>query len=144
MSDLNMGGFKTQDAGEGQVNLPMAIAGAAAGAIALGAVYGIVGKVIGVEYSYVAFLIGAASGVGAQKLGKGRSIVAGAAAAVLSLVAVLGAKLLIGAPDGYPGGWISYHTQLFDIIFCYLANPAAAFFAAGTDQARQLLNKLPF
>src|SRR5688572_33487249 len=127
MSDLNMGGFKTGDAAEGAVNLPMAIAGAAAGAIALGLVYGLVGKFVG-EFSYVACLIGAASGVGAQKLGKGRSIVAGVAAAVLSLVAVLGAKLLVGAPEGV--SWISYHTQLFDILFCYLANPAAAFFAA--------------
>ena len=46
-----------------------------------------------------------------------------------------------GAPPGV--GWLSYHTQMFDIIFCYLAAPAAAFFAAGTDQARELLKKLP-
>jgi hypothetical protein len=141
MSNLNMGGFNTADAAEGQVNLPMAIVGAAAGAFALGAIYGIVGRVIG-EYSYVAFLVGAASGVGAMKLGKGRSIVAGAAAAVLTLIAIIGAKLIIGDPSG--AGWVAYHTTLFDIIFCYLAAPAAAFFAAGTNAARGVLNKLPF
>ena len=141
MSNLNMGGFNTQDAAEGEVNLPMALVGAAVGAFAMGAVYGVVGRIIG-EYSYIAFLIGAASGVGAMKLGKGRSIVAGAVAAVLTLIAVIGAKLIIGDPSG--AGWVAYHTQLFDIIFCYLAAPAAAFFAAGTSQARAILNKLPF
>jgi len=141
MSQLNMGGFKVGDAGQGEVNLPMALVGAVGGALLLGIVYGVVGRFVG-EYSYVAFLIGGASGVAAMKLGGGRSVIAGIVAAVVSLIAVLGAKLIIGAPEGT--SWISYHTTMFDIIFCYLANPAAAFFAAGTDQARTLLNKLPF
>ena len=38
----------------------------------------------------------------------------------------------------------AYHTTMFDIIFCYLAAPAAGFFAAGSNQARQLLRHLPF
>ncbi len=140
MANLNMGGFTTNDAGEGEVNLPKAAAGAVGGALAVGLLYGIVGRVIG-EYSYIAFLIGAASGVGAMKLGGGRSLVAGGIAAVATLVAVLLAKVIVGAPEGM--SWIAYHTQMFDIIFCYVAAPAAAFFAAGTNQARELLKKLP-
>jgi hypothetical protein len=141
MANLQMGHFKVSDSGEGgAVKMPMAIAGAVGGAIAMGLVYGLVGRFVG-EFSYVAFLIGAASGIGAMKLGGGRSLVVGGIAAVASLVAVLGAKLIVGAPEGT--SWISYHTTMFDILFCYIANPAAAFFAAGTDKARELLKKLP-
>lgn len=141
MANLNMGGFSMDDAGEGgEVHLPKAAAGAIGGALALGIVYGLVGRFVG-EFSYVAFLIGAASGVGAMKLGGGRSLVAGGIAAAATLVAVLFAKVIVGAPEGQ--SWIAYHTQLFDIIFCYVAAPAAAFFAAGTNQARELLKKLP-
>lgn len=140
MANLNMGGFTTADAGEGAVSLPKAAIGAVAGAFAMGLVYGVIGRFIG-EYSYVAFLIGAASGVGAMKLGGGRSVVAGGIAAASTLAAVLFAKVIVGAPEGM--SWIAYHTQLFDIIFCYVAAPVAAFFAAGTDQARELLKKLP-
>lgn len=137
---LNMGGFTVAEHGEGQVSVPKAIAGAVAGALVMGLVYGVVGRFVA-EFSYVAFLIGAASGVGAMKLGGGRSIVAGVVAAIASLVAVLLAKLIVGAPEG--ASWISYHTTMFDILFCYLANPAAAFFAAGTNAARGVLNRLP-
>jgi hypothetical protein len=77
-----------------------------------------------------------------MKLGGGRSIVVGAAAAAISLVAVLGAKLIVGAPEGT--SWISYHTTMFDILFCYVLNPVAAFFAAGTDKTRAVLDRLPF
>jgi len=140
MAKLSMGGFNVQDSGQGSVNLPMALAGAVGGALVLGLVYGVVGRVVG-EFSYVAFLIGAASGVAAMKLGGGRSVIAGVVAAGASLVAVLGAKLIVGAPEGT--SWISYHTTMFDILFCYLANPAAAFFAAGTDKARAILKHLP-
>lgn len=140
MANLNMGGFTTGDAAEGEANLPKAAIGAVAGAFAMGLVYGVVGRFVG-EYSYVAFLIGAASGVGAMKLGGGRSLVAGGIAAAATLAAVLFAKVIVGAPEGT--SWIAYHTQLFDILFCYVAAPAAAFFAAGTNQARQLLKRLP-
>ena len=140
MANLNMGGFTTADAGEGEVSLPKAAMGAVAGAFAMGLVYGVIGRFVG-EYSYVAFLIGAASGVGAMKLGGGRSVVAGAIAAAATLAAVLFAKVIVGAPEGM--SWIAYHTQMFDILFCYVAAPVAAFFAASTDQARQLLKKLP-
>src|SRR5688500_1226238 len=99
MANLNLGGFVTADAGEGSVSLPKAAMGAAAGALALGLVYGIVGRFVG-ELSYVAFLIGAASGVGAMKLGGGRSVIAGGIAAATTLVAVLFAKLVVGAPEG--------------------------------------------
>lgn len=140
MANLNMGGFVTADAGEGSVSIPKAAMGAVGGAFALALVYGVVGRFIG-EYSYVAFLIGAASGVGAMKLGGGRSVVAGGIAAGATLAAVLFAKLIVGAPEGV--SWLGYHTQMFDILFCYIAAPAAAFFAAGTNQARDLLKKLP-
>src|SRR5690349_7680928 len=133
MSQLKMGHFTVNDAGEGNVNVGKAIVGAVGGALAMGLVYGVVGRFVG-EFSYVAFLIGAVSGTGAMKLGGGRSMVAGAIAAIASLIAVLGAKLIVGAPEGT--SWISYHTTMFDILFCYLANPAAAFFAAGTNAAR--------
>ena len=141
MANLSMGGFTVQDgAAAGKVNLSMALVGAAGGALALGVVYGLVGRFVA-EFAYVAFLIGGASGVAAMKLGGGRSLVVGAAAAVISLVAVLGAKLIVGAPEGT--SWISYHTTMFDILFCYVLNPAAAFFAAGTDKARAVLDRLP-
>jgi hypothetical protein len=140
MSQLNMGHFTVADAGEGQVNVGKAIVGAIGGALVMGLVYGVIGRFVG-EFSYVAFLIGAASGVGAMKLGGGRSMSAGVVAAIASLVAVLLAKLLVGAPEGV--SWISYHTTMFDILFCYLANPIAAFFAAGTNAARGVLARLP-
>lgn len=141
MGNLNMGHLTVQDGQEGgEVNVPKAIMGAVGGALAVGVLYGVVGRFIG-EYSYVAFLIGAASGIGAMKLGGGRSLMVGGIAAVASLVAVLLAKVIVGAPEGT--SWVAYHTTMFDILFCYLANPAAAFFAAGTSQARELLKKLP-
>ena len=140
MADLSMGGFDVNDGVEGQVSLPKAMVGAVGGALALGLVYGVVGRFVG-EFSYAAFLVGAASGVAAMKLGGGRSIVAGVVAAGASLVAILGAKLIVGSPEGV--SWVSYHTTMFDILFCYVLNPAAAFFAAGTDKARHLLKKLP-
>lgn len=140
MSHLNMGGFTTQDGAEGQIDLTKAVLGAAAGAIVVGIAYGVVGRFVA-EFSYGAFLIGAAAGVGSMKLGGGRSLVAGAVAAVLALVGVIIGKLIVGAPEG--ASWISYHTTLFDILFCYVANPVAAFFAAGTDKARALLDRLP-
>jgi hypothetical protein len=141
MANLNMGGFTTADEGEGVVNLPKAALGALAGAFAMGVVYGVVGRFVG-EYSYVAFLIGAAGGVGAMKLGGGRSLVAGGLAAGATLAAVIVAKVIVGAPEGT--SWVAYHTTTFDILFCYLAAPAAAFFAAGSNQSRELLDKLPF
>ena len=140
MAQVNMGGINVGDAGEGNVKLPLAIVGAAGGALVMGVVYGFVSNIVG-EYSYVAFLIGAASGLAAMKLGGGRSVVSGVVAAVLSLVGVLIGKIIIGAPEG--SSWVAYHTTMFDIIFCYVANPAAAFFAAGTDKARELVNRLP-
>lgn len=140
MANLSMGGFTVQDGAEGKVNVPLAMAGAVGGAIALGIAYGLVGRFVA-EFAYVAFLIGAASGTAAMKLGGGRSVVVGIVAAAASLVAVLGAKLIVGAPEGV--SWVSYHTTMFDILFCYVLNPAAAFFTAGTDKARAILNKLP-
>ena len=141
MASLNMGGFTTGDAGEGAVSVPKAAAGAVGGALAMGVVYGIIGRVLHVEYSYVAFLVGAAAGVAAMKLGGGRSIVAGGISAVAALFGILVGKLIIGHPEGT--SFIGYHTTLFDILFCYVAAPAAGFFAAGTNQARQILDKLP-
>lgn len=141
MGQLRMGHLTVEDAGEGQAKLGLAIVGATGGALAMGLVYGLVSKFIG-EHSYVAFLIGAASGLAAMKLGGGRSLIAGAVAAVMSLAGVIIGKVIIGAPPG--ASWIAYHTTLFDILFCYLANPAAAFFAAGTDKARSLVKMLPF
>ncbi len=141
MSKVSLGHLSATDAGEGQANMPKAIAGAFAGAIAMGLVYGVVGRVIG-EYSYIAFLIGGAAGLGAMKLGGARSMVVGGIAAVASLIAVLMAKVIVGAPEGT--SWVAYHTTMFDILFCYLAPPAAAFFAAGSDKVRELTKHLPF
>lgn len=141
MSKVSLGHLSADDAGEGQANMPKAIAGAFAGAIAMGLVYGIVGRVIG-EYSYIAFLIGGAAGLGAMKLGGARSMTVGAIAAGASLIAVLMAKVIVGAPEGT--SWVAYHTTMFDILFCYLAPPAAAFFAAGSDKVRELTKHLPF
>ena len=70
------------------------------------------------------------------------SPIAGGIGAVVSLVMVLAAKVIVGAPEGV--SWISYHTTLFDIIFCYVANPVAAFLAGGTGAARGILRRLPF
>lgn len=141
MSKVSLGHLSADDAGEGQANIPKAIAGAFAGAIAMGLVYGVVGRVIG-EYSYIAFLIGGAAGLGAMKLGGARSMTVGAIAAGASLIAVLMAKVIVGAPEGT--SWVAYHTTMFDILFCYLAPPAAAFFAAGSDKVRELTKHLPF
>lgn len=141
MSKVSLGHLSATDAGEGQANMPKAIAGAFAGAIAMGLVYGVVGRVIG-EYSYIAFLIGGAAGLGAMKLGGARSMVVGGIAAGASLIAVLMAKVIVGAPEGT--SWVAYHTTMFDILFCYLAPPAAAFFAAGSDKVRELTKHLPF
>jgi len=69
MANINMGHFSVEDAAQGgEVKLPMAIAGALGGAIALALVYGVVGRFVG-EFSYVACLIGFASGAAAAKLG---------------------------------------------------------------------------
>jgi hypothetical protein len=141
MGQLRMGHLSVEDAGEGRVNLGKAIVGAVGGGLLMGVVYGVAAKVIG-EHSYVAFLIGAVAGLAAMKLGGGRSIVAGAVAAAAALAGVIVGKLICGAPAGT--SWIAYHTTMFDILFCYLANPAAAFFAAGTDKARGLIKMLPF
>lgn len=141
MASLNMGGFTATDAGEGQVSLPKAAAGALGGALAMGVVYGAIGRVLHVEYSYVAFLVGAAAGVAAMKLGGGRSIVAGGISAAAALLGILVGKIIIGSPEGT--SFLAYHTTMFDILFCYIAAPAAGFFAAGTNQARQILDRLP-
>jgi len=138
MADLSMGGFTVKDAEEGGLNLPMALVGAAGGALLMAVVYGVVGRFVG-EFSYVAFLIGGVAGLGSMKLGGGRSIVAGIAAAGIALVAVILAKLIVGSPEGV--SWIGYHTTLFDIIFCYVLNPAAAFLAAGTEKARDIAGR---
>lgn len=141
MASLNMGGFATADGGEGTVNVPKAAVGAVAGGLAMGVVYGAISRVLHVEYSYVAFLVGAAAGVAAMKLGGGRSIVAGGISAVAALAGILLGKIIIGHPEGTT--FFAYHSTLFDILFCYVAAPAAGFFAAGTNQARQILDKLP-
>ncbi len=141
MNKVSMGHLSAEDVGEGQANMPKAILGAFAGAIALGVIYGLVGRFIG-EFAYVAFLIGGGAGIGAMKLGGARSMVVGGIAAFASLVAVLAAKVIVGAPEG--ASWVAYHTTPFDILFCYVLNPAAAMFAAGPDSIRRLRDKLPF
>lgn len=141
MGQLRMGHLSVEDGNEGSVNVGKAILGAVGGGLAMGALYGVASRVVG-EYSYAAFLIGAVAGLAAMKLGGGRSVVAGVVAAISALAGVVIGKLICGAPEGV--SWLSYHTQMFDILFCYLANPAAAFFAAGTDKARGLIKMLPF
>lgn len=126
---------------QAELNLPKAIAGALAGAVAAGILYGVVGRFVA-EFSYLAVLIGSASGLMAVRLGGKASPVAGGIAAAASLGMVLAAKILVGAPEGT--SWIAYHTTMFDIIFCYVANPVAAFVAGGTGAGRGLLRRLPF
>lgn len=138
MSHLNVGGISVADGNEGQVRLPMAIAGAVGGALAMGAVYGVLGMFIG-EFKYVAIASGLVSGIAAMKLGGGRSVPAGIVAAVATLIGLIGGKLLMGPSEN----WVAYHTTLFDILFCYIGAPAAAFATAGTDKARELLDRLP-
>ncbi len=138
MNKLSLGHLSAEDVGEGQANMPKAVAGAFAGAILLGIVYGVVGKFIG-EFSYAAFLIGGATGLGAMVLGGGRGMVVGLMASAVTLVGVLVGKLICGAPEGV--SWVAYHTTMFDILFCYLAPPVVAFFASGTDAARDFIRK---
>jgi len=126
---------------EQPLNLPKAIAGALAGAVVAGLLYGVVGRFVA-EFSYLAVLIGSASGLLAARLGGKPSSVAGGVAAAASLVMVLAAKVVVGAPEGV--SWVSYHLTMFDIIFCYIANPVAAFIAGGTGAGRGLLRRLPF
>ena len=86
-------------------------------------------------------LIGVAAGFGALTLGKGRSLTVGIAAGVLTLVGSLIGKVIIGSPAGV--SWVAYHTTMFDILFCYVAAPAAAVAIAGTDKIRSLRRYLP-
>ena len=129
------------DESDAPLNLPKAIVGALAGALVVGLIYGVIGRFVA-EFSYVAVLVGSASGLAAVKLGGRASPIAGGVAAVASLVMILAAKLIVGAPEGT--SWVSYHTTMFDILFCYIANPVAAFVAGGTGLGRGLLRKLPF
>ncbi|HJL16310.1 MAG TPA: hypothetical protein RMH99_11675 [Sandaracinaceae bacterium LLY-WYZ-13_1] len=126
---------------EGTLQLPKAVMGALAGAVAAGLLYGVVGRFVA-EISYLAVLIGSASGLAAFRLGGKASPLVGGVAAVASLVMVLAAKVVVGAPAGT--SWVAYHTTLFDILFCYVANPVAAFAAGGTGVGRGLLRRLPF
>lgn len=126
---------------DGQGNLVLGLVGAAVGAIGMGVVYGVVSAIL-FEHSITAILIGAASGFLAVKLGRGRSMVVGVAAAVLTLVGVMIGKVIIGSPEGV--SFIAYHTTLFDILFCYLISPATALGMAGSDKIRALRSKLPF
>jgi len=126
---------------DGTLNLPKALVGALVGALAAGLVYGVVGRFVG-EFSYLAVVIGSAAGLAAVRLGGKPSPVAGGVAAVASLIMVLAAKVIVGSPAGI--SWLSYHTTLFDIMFCYIANPVAAFVAGGTGAGRGLLSRLPF
>ncbi len=123
-----------------EFNLMMGIAGAAAGAIAVGLAYGAVGMFVA-EYKWLALATGAASGVAAVRLAKGYSIPLGAAAAVLTLVGIIAGKMLI-RPEG--ADWVAYHTTMFDILFCYVGAPAAAFVAAGTAAGGSIREHLPF
>lgn len=141
MANMGMGGFAIPENKSGQFSLPMALAGAAAGAVGMALVYGVVGRLVA-EFAYVSFLIGVASGFLAVRLGGGRNVVAGIGAAVFSLVAVLGAKLIVGAPEGY--GFVEYHTTPFDILFCYVLTPATGFLTAGSERIRELANRVPY
>jgi len=132
---------QSEDDSEGTLSLPKAIAGALVGALVAGLLYGLVGRFVA-EFSYLAVLIGSASGLLAVRLGGKASPVVGVTAAIASLVMVLAAKVLVGSPAGT--SWLAYHLTLFDIIFCYVANPIAAFVAGGTGAGRGLLSKLPF
>lgn len=125
---------------ENATSLPLGLAGAAAGAIVVGLIYGVVSLFVG-EHSYVALLIGGASGGAALFLGRGRSMIVGVAAAVFTLVGVFAGKLIIGSPPGVT--WVAYHTTAFDILFCYVLAPAAALVLAGPSKLAALRRYLP-
>lgn len=127
--------------GERQGNMMLGLAGAAAGALVMGIVYGVIGRVA-FEHSALAVLVGIAAGFGALKLGGMQNLMVGIAAAVLTLVGSLIGKVIIGAPEGV--SWIAYHTTLFDILFCYVTAPVAAVAICGTDKLSFLRRYLPF
>ena len=56
------------DTEEGTLDMPKAIMGALAGALVVGLIYGVVGRFVA-EFSYLAILIGTASGLAAVRLG---------------------------------------------------------------------------
>jgi hypothetical protein len=122
-------------------NLTMAIVGAVAGALALGLVYGVVGRFVA-EYKYIAIAVGVVSGTAAVRLGGGQSLVGGVGAAIATLVGMLVGKLLIQPGEG--ASWVAYHTTMFDILFCYIGAPVTAFATAGTPLGEQIRQRLPF
>ena len=122
-------------------NTMLGLVGAAAGALVMGIIYGVVGRVA-FEHSAIAILVGVASGFAALKLGGKKNLVIGLAAAAFTLVGSLVGKIIIGSPPGV--SWIAYHTTFFDIIFCYVAAPLAAVALAGTDKLDGLRRRLPF
>lgn len=124
-----------------QTNLVMGLVGAAGGALLMGIVYGFVSLFIG-EIKLVVLLVGAVSGFGAMKLGKGSSLVVGIAAAILTLIGIFIGKVIIGAPVGFT--WVEYHTTMFDILFCYLGAPIVAFGVAYGSKLQSLRRHLPF
>lgn len=125
----------------GPTNVGLGVAGAVGGAVVMGIVYGLVGRFVG-EYQYIAIAVGAVSGLGAIKLGKGQSIVVGVVAAVATLGAMFAGKLLIPPPEGVT--WIEHHTYMFDILFCYVGAPVVAFLTCGTPLGDQIRDRLPF
>ena len=130
--------LRAQDPSDKAPSLMLGLVGAVGGALVVGLLYGVVGRLIG-EYSYAAVLVGAASGFAAATLGRGTSIPVGIAAGVSTIIAMVVGKLIIG-PLG--PGWVAAHTTLFDIIFCWLAAPAVALALGGVPQAAKLVRGL--
>jgi hypothetical protein len=120
-------------------SLPLGVVGAAGGALVAALIYGAVGRFVG-EISYLAVLVGIASGMAATTLGKGNSIPLGVAAGVLTLFSMVVGKLIVGAPPGV--SWIAYHTTLFDIIFCWALAPLAAVGLGGVPKVAEIFQSL--
>lgn len=140
MSHLNAAMAPTGEAAEApKPSLPLGLAGAAGGALVAALLYGVVGRFIG-EISYLAVLVGIASGLAATTLGKGNSIPVGIAAGVFTLVSMVVGKLIVGAPPGV--SWIAYHTTLFDIIFCWALAPLAAVGLGGVPKVGELFRSV--
>jgi hypothetical protein len=92
-------------------------------AIVLGITFGGCFRMVA-EYSYVYIFSGLLIGATAAAAVRAYPIIAAIAGLAGSLMLVLIAKLIVGAPPGT--SWIAYHTTLFDFLFCYIAAPIAA------------------
>jgi hypothetical protein len=136
---LTVGRISFPDVSDEDVVWTRAVTGSTVAALAVAIAYGLAGRFTH-EVLVFAPLVGTVSGLSALRFGQGRSIPVGMIAAVVSLLAVIGAKVVVGAPSGV--SWFTQHTTVFDLVFCYVLNPLAALFCAATDSAKNLVARV--